>query len=79
MTEAMTMVMDYGFIKMNLNSIEGNIDPENKGSIRLVEKLGFEKNGYIKEHSYCYFREKFIDTLLFSKRASQWNSKQLFT
>lgn len=72
MTEAMSTVIVYGFQIMKLNSIEGNIDPENKSSIRLVEKLGFERDGYIKEHSFCTFREKFVDTLLYSLRASQW-------
>ncbi|MGE0526338.1 MAG: GNAT family N-acetyltransferase, partial [Bdellovibrionales bacterium] len=29
MTEAMITVLDFGFRGMNLNSIEGNVDPEN--------------------------------------------------
>lgn len=76
MTEAMTKVLDFGFQTMNLNSIEGNIDPENRSSMRMLEKLGFDKEGYIKGHSYCAFREKFVDTLLYSLRANQWNLKQ---
>jgi [ribosomal protein S5]-alanine N-acetyltransferase len=76
MTEAMAKTIEFGFTRMNLNSIEANIDPENHGSIRLVEKVGFERDGYIREHSYCFFREKFVDTILFTARASQWTSNQ---
>ncbi len=74
MTEAMTAVLDFSFSSLKLNSIEANIDPENGASLKLFEKLGFERIGLIKEHSFCPYRNHFTDTLLFSLRASQWKS-----
>ena len=72
MTQAMICIMDYGFTEMKINSIEGNIEPENIGSLRLVEKLMFEREGYLRENSFCYYRQKYIDTFLMSMTASRW-------
>ena len=72
MTEAMAAVMDFGFTRMSLNGIEGNADPENGGSLKMLAKLGFEREGFVKEHTYCPYRERYYDTILYSLRASQW-------
>jgi ribosomal-protein-alanine N-acetyltransferase len=72
MTEAMRAAMDFGFKQMRLNSIEGNADPENLGSLKMLAKLGYEREGLVKEHTYCPYRERYFDTILYSVRASQW-------
>lgn len=64
MTEALKEIVKFGFEKMNLHSIEANLDPENTGSVRLLEKLGFIREGYFAE-SY-YFNGKFTDTGTYS-------------
>ncbi|HMS66211.1 MAG TPA: GNAT family N-acetyltransferase [Ignavibacteria bacterium] len=65
MTEAINAMSDFAFNKMNLHSIEANVDPENTGSIRLLEKCGFIKEGHFKE-SY-FFNNKFLDSVIYSK------------
>ncbi|WMX14421.1 GNAT family N-acetyltransferase [Aureispira sp. CCB-E] len=47
-TEALEATNRYVFEVLNLHRIEANILPVNKGSIRVVEKLGFEKEGICK-------------------------------
>ncbi|HMQ67904.1 MAG TPA: GNAT family N-acetyltransferase [Ignavibacteria bacterium] len=64
MFEALSAVTDFAFDKMNLHSIEANLDPENTGSVKLLEKLGFIKEGHIKD-SYL-FDGKFTDTGIYS-------------
>lgn len=63
--EALEEVINYGFNQMKLNSIEAIIDPENKPSQRLIEKMGFVKEGHIKE--YTFHNNKFSDALIYSK------------
>lgn len=52
MTEAVKVVTDFGFEKMNLHSIEANITPDHFASRRVLEKLGFEQEAHFKENYY---------------------------
>ncbi|MBA2499327.1 MAG: GNAT family N-acetyltransferase [Chitinophagaceae bacterium] len=64
MNEAFEPVLNYGFEKMKLHSIMANVYPENKSSIRLLEKNGFQQEGYFREN---YFHDGvFTDTSVFS-------------
>ena len=64
MQEALTKVLDYGFKDMKLHSIEGNVDPNNLSSIKLLEKNNFIREAYFKENLYC--NGKFSDTAIYS-------------
>jgi ribosomal-protein-alanine N-acetyltransferase len=48
-TEALRALLDYGFHVLGLNRIEADIDPRNIASARVLEKLGFRKEGYMSE------------------------------
>ncbi len=64
MTEALRAVTEFGFNKMNLHSLEANIDPDNEASRKLLGKTGFSKEGYFRE---SYFQEgKFTDSEIYS-------------
>jgi ribosomal-protein-alanine N-acetyltransferase len=41
MQEVLPIVIKYGFETMKLNSIEGEVDPNNSKSIKLMERNGF--------------------------------------
>ena len=41
MQEALNAIIDFGFNTMDLRIIEAEVEPENKQSIRLLEKLNF--------------------------------------
>lgn len=47
--EALSLVIDYAFDALGINRIEADIDPRNDGSIALVERLGFEREGLLRE------------------------------
>lgn len=65
MREAIKAVMLYGFSSMKLHSIEAQINPENTASAKLLETMGFIKEGHFKEN---YFSEGiFSDTIVYSK------------
>lgn len=44
-TEATKLVVDYAFDILNLHRIEAGVMPDNTGSIRVLEKAGFHKEG----------------------------------
>ncbi len=71
MTEAMKAVIDFGFTKMELNRIEVFIMPRNKRSIKLVQRLGFKREGLIRQHYFDEFGQ-FTDDVLFSMLRSDW-------
>ena len=48
-SEALRALLDYGFTALDLNRIEADIDPRNTASARVLEKLGFRKEGYMPE------------------------------
>ncbi len=49
LSEAMAATLDYAFAQLNLNRIEADIDPRNTVSARLLEKMKFTKEGYMRE------------------------------
>lgn len=49
-TEALKLVLDYGFTTLTLHRIEAGAMPHNIGSIRVLEKAGFEKEGISKSN-----------------------------
>ena len=46
MTEGLRLVLKHAFSKLKLHRVEANIQPENKGSIALVKRVGFQLEGY---------------------------------
>jgi ribosomal-protein-alanine N-acetyltransferase len=64
-SEALQKVVEYGFKQMKLHSIEAILDPENKGSEKVLLKNGFKKEGHFIENEY--YEGRFLDTLIYSK------------
>ena len=46
MTEAMKPIVRFGWERMSLHSLEGHVHTENQGSIRVLEKLGFQREAH---------------------------------
>jgi len=63
-TEALTPILRFGFERMDLHSVEAQIHPENQGSIRVVEKLGFQKEAHFRENHFN--GTSFEDTAVYS-------------
>lgn len=63
-SEALKAVLDHGFTKMKLHSIEAKIDPRNIDSANVLKKNNFVREAYYKE-DYLY-EGKFLDTEIYS-------------
>ncbi len=62
-TEALKEIVAYAFEVLQLHRIEANIIPRNAKSIRVVEKLGFQKEGFSKK--YLKINDKWEDHFSF--------------
>lgn len=49
-TEAVKLVVDFAFHTLHLHRIEAGVMPHNIGSIRVLEKAGFHKEGIAKKN-----------------------------
>ena len=63
-TEAIKIVLEYGFDVLNMHSIEAVIDPDNIASERVLQKNGFVKEAHILENEL--WAGKFWDTVIYS-------------
>ena len=72
-TEAMTALLDHAFGTMTLHRIEADIDPRNASSIRLVERLGFRKEGHLRERFFV--AGEIQDSVIYGLLAPEWRSR----
>jgi ribosomal-protein-alanine N-acetyltransferase len=64
MMEAMKLVLEYGFQRMKLHSVEANVNPGNLASIKLLGKNHFIQEAYFREN--YYYNGKFLDSAIYS-------------
>lgn len=64
MTDAVRAVLRYGFDNLRLHRIEAACLPHNAASIRLLEKVGFRREGYAR--SYLCIDGRWQDHLLYA-------------
>ena len=65
MTEALQLILDYGFGTMELNRVEAVVFRDNVASADLLTKLGFTREGLLREYEYVHGR--FEDMYIFSR------------
>ncbi len=61
-TEAIKVVLDYGFNQLKLNRIEATITPGNDASVRVLEKLNFTKEGWVRERDWI--KNQLVDGII---------------
>ena len=70
MSEAVTALLSFGFGAMALNRVEADIDPRNLGSARLLERLGFVREGLLR--SRWIVSGEASDSAIYGLLASEW-------
>ncbi len=65
-TEAVRKLLDMSMNRWGLHRIEAAIHPGNAPSIRVVEKLGFFKEGYCHEAAYDRDHKCYQDRLMYA-------------
>lgn len=70
MAEALGALVQYSFYEVGLNRLEADTDPRNARSIATLERLGFVREGHLRER-WIISGEK-SDTLLYGLLFKDW-------
>jgi RimJ/RimL family protein N-acetyltransferase len=71
MNEALQALLEYAFGGLSLRRLEADVDPRNVASIRTLERLGFKKEGFLRER-WCVAGE-IQDALFYGLLKREWN------
>jgi len=72
--EAMTAVLDWGFDTLGLHRVEADLDPRNAPSARLLERLGFQREGHLRER--WIVDGEITDSWIYGLLASEWRASR---
>jgi RimJ/RimL family protein N-acetyltransferase len=71
-TEAARALLKFGFGQLKLHRLWATCDPSNAGSIRVLEKIGMQREGRLREHQFI--KGRWRDSLLFAMLDHDWSA-----
>ena len=69
-TEAVRLIVEWGFKQLNLNRIDSYVFAPNTKSLKLHEKVGFVKEGTRRQT--CYTNGRLVDEVVFGLLRKEW-------
>ena len=72
--EAVTALLDWGFEHLDLNRVEADIDPRNTPSACLLERLGFLREGHLRER--WIVDGEICDSWIYGLLRSGWQARK---
>jgi ribosomal-protein-alanine N-acetyltransferase len=73
MREALAALFGFAFGELGLHRIEADVDPRNEGSIRILEKQGFQREGLLRERYHVGGEVQ--DALYFGLLRPEWRDR----
>ena len=70
MHEALQALLSHAFDVMKLRRLEADVDPRNAGSIRTLERLGFQREGFLRER--WHVNGEIQDALFYGLLRREW-------
>lgn len=70
MTEALRAVFTWGWREMDLNRIEAGVHPNNSASLKLLQRLGFQREGLARQQGF--WRGEFHDMCQLALLREDW-------
>ena len=70
MSEAVFRLLQFAFSELAMHRIEADVDPRNAPSIRLLERLGFQREGYLRERWLVC--DEINDTVMYGLLGREW-------
>lgn len=70
MTEALRLVLSFGYNTIRLNRIEALVDPRNTGSQALLSSMGWTQEGLLRQVQHT--STGFKDMLMYSLLHEEW-------
>lgn len=74
MREALSSVLEYAFGTLDLRRVEAEIDPRNAGSEKLLTRLGFKKEGLLRQR--WQMKGEIKDAAFFGLLRDEWRREQ---
>jgi ribosomal-protein-alanine N-acetyltransferase len=72
-SEAVTALAGFAFEALGLHRLEASVDPRNQASLRLLERQGFEREGYLRER--FFLGGEIQDDVLLGLLRRQWRGR----
>lgn len=69
--EALNSLLTFTFEKLNLHRLEADVDPRNTASVKVLERLGFQKEGFLRER--WIVQGEIQDAVFYGLLKSDWN------
>lgn len=70
MNEALSALVSHAFEVMQLRRLEADVDPRNAASIRTLERLGFQREGFLRER--WHVEGEIQDALFYGLLRREW-------
>ena len=70
MNEALRALVSHAFDVMNLRRLEADVDPRNAASIRTLERLGFQREGFLRER--WHVNNEIQDAIFYGLLRREW-------
>lgn len=74
MSEAAGLAMRFAFQEMGLNRIEAFVQPGNDRALRLFERLGYAREGVLRE--YRHTSAGYVNAVVFSMLKRDWSYRK---
>ena len=74
MNEALRALLHFGFTELKLNRIEADIHPDNASSAKSLERLGFTKEGHLRER--WIVGDEVSDSIIYGLLLRDWQTKK---
>ena len=69
-TEAAKAALDYAFEGLDVDKVWARADPRNVGSLRVLEKIGMQREGVLRSH--LIYRGERVDRVYFGLLRNEW-------
>lgn len=73
MNEALKALVAYAFEGFDLRRLEADVDPRNGASIRTLERLGFQREGFLRER--WHVDGEIQDAFFYGLLRREWNPR----
>src|SRR5439155_26351279 len=74
MADGLAVALDIAFRRLKLHRVEVNVQPTNRRSVALVERLSFTREGYSRR--YVKIAGRWRDHVRFAMLAEDWRARR---
>jgi ribosomal-protein-alanine N-acetyltransferase len=76
-SEAVKIMVDYLFLSKDIGRIQAQTDPRNVASQKVLEKVGFKKEGTLRRN--FFMRGEWRDAYIYSILREEWKEPKILT